>query len=181
MLIHNPIRKIDPNGDTDYFNKYGEYLGTDGIKNGKKQIAFSGSTAAEIKAATKKGLFISMNEYYYTDLVDLPSLKVQNYIEQTYTMAESIEPVILELVRKEWGGTVSEKKNGQEHIQFYPGELTHFEPSLGYEFAKDFYNATPSYDVHLHPVGMIYKSYLGDYIISKYTPSVADQNYYPEI
>lgn len=54
-----------------------------------------------------------MNEYYYTDLVDLPSLKVQNYIEQTYTMAESIEPVILELVRKEWRALSLKRKMGK--------------------------------------------------------------------
>lgn len=72
---NSPIVMVDPKGNTDYYNKKGKWIGTDGIDNGQSKIALERSTVKTIKQATKKNQVISMNENVYTDIIDAPTVK----------------------------------------------------------------------------------------------------------
>ncbi|HWY37982.1 MAG TPA: hypothetical protein VNY73_05450 [Bacteroidia bacterium] len=67
---NSPVIQIDPNGNTDYYNSKGHWLGTDGIDNGETRLVLKKSTAKVIKKATKENMVISMNENYYRDIVN---------------------------------------------------------------------------------------------------------------
>lgn len=70
---NKPVIMIDPEGNTDYYNSKGKWIGSDGIDNGEKKIVLSKQTAKIIKRATRKGQNISMNEQVYRDIINLPT------------------------------------------------------------------------------------------------------------
>lgn len=84
---NSPITRVDPDGDTDYYNKRGKWIGTDGIDNGEKFIASSMRTRRIIKKATKEGATIAMNEnapVYKGALLRVPSQEVRDQMFEDY-------------------------------------------------------------------------------------------------
>jgi RHS repeat-associated protein len=84
ILSNSPIVMVDPKGNTDYYNKKGKWIGTDGIDNGQSKIALEKSTVKTIKQATKQGLVISMNEYVYRDIIDAPTVAETNAMKNAW-------------------------------------------------------------------------------------------------
>jgi RHS repeat-associated protein len=55
---NNPMFYVDPNGDTEYYNKSGKWIGTDGNINDKSRIVVTDkSIRKEILTNTKQGLY----------------------------------------------------------------------------------------------------------------------------
>jgi len=90
VLSNNPIIMIDPSGDTDYYNKKGKWIGTDGIDNNAINVATFKKTVKEIKTASKEGMNVSLNLNIskYRDVLVIPSQKIINEIDHSYNQSK---------------------------------------------------------------------------------------------
>jgi RHS repeat-associated protein len=86
-----PTMMVDPLGDTDYYNRRGKWIGTDGIDNGVMQMAIQTSTAKVIRQATRKNEVITMNPTVYTDIVQLPNPVTLLVMETLWKLSRDIE------------------------------------------------------------------------------------------
>lgn len=134
---NNPIIFVDPNGDTEYYNKKGKWIGTDGINNGEDRIALEKSTARIIKSATKEGMNISMNPFVYTDLVQAPNEKIMKNIVNMHkaTVERKIEYTL-----------VSDGSNSS----MAPGKEGSAPTGALYEQFEGIYGKSPNYSGHTH-------------------------------
>jgi RHS repeat-associated protein len=161
---NNPIVFIDPNGNTDYYNSRGKWIGTDGIDNGEKVMAISNSTAKTIKQATKASENIAMNPNVYKDMVRIPNQE---------TIAE---------MKAQWKET---EKKGMESVLVAGKNLSGYEDNLVKggtegkapagmaveEFDQNCGN--PEYTEHTHPLKQVAMS-SGEIQISTPNPSYGD-------
>jgi RHS repeat-associated protein len=86
---NNPIIYIDPKGNTDYYNRRGRYIGTDGVKNGETRVALENSSARTIKRATRQKMSISMNANIYRDINPVfSSQKEMDAADRAYANSE---------------------------------------------------------------------------------------------
>jgi RHS repeat-associated protein len=161
---NNPIIYIDPDGSTDYYNKRGKWIGTDGIDNGEKQMALSKTTAKVIKQATKANMVISMNPNVYTDLVQVPNEGTKKVMNDTWKNTEKSgnESTIV----------VGKNSQGQENALVKEGTPTSSPTGATIE---EFNNAggTAEYAIHTHPLTVV-KDANGDYNVSTPNPSNVD-------
>ena len=137
---NNPIIFVDPEGNTDYYSARGNWIGTDGIDNGKKQMVLTNSTESVIREATKNGNNIGMNEYVYHDIVDVPSSGVIKAFDNAYKTAETNF--------KETSVVVGVDKDGQPLTSIKEGEAGKTPTGSAYGEVVDEKGGVVDYDAH---------------------------------
>jgi RHS repeat-associated protein len=82
-FLCSPISIIDPTGETDYYNKAGEWIGTDGTSNNLQRVVIDNKIEKDIKKVSRKGKDYKItvpNESFY----ELPNKEVLTAIKKTY-------------------------------------------------------------------------------------------------
>lgn len=94
---NNPVIYIDPDGNTDYYNSKGIWIGTDGQANNAKQIVLSPVTAAYVSEEMKKNNKVALDRTVYKDVINLPSEKLLKSMDNAIakTRKNSFEQAIV--------------------------------------------------------------------------------------
>ncbi|KAF5033019.1 hypothetical protein DSECCO2_611110 [anaerobic digester metagenome] len=88
---NNPIIFVDPEGNTDYYNNKGKWIGSDGVDNGEKFMAIEKSTAKEIKMEMKKNEVVAMKPNDYKDIVQIPDNETLKNMSDAWNTGTSID------------------------------------------------------------------------------------------
>jgi len=96
----NPIIFIDPQGNTDYYNTDGIWIGSNGVTDGDKKMVNSSDVVKAITKASKKGN-VYVTEIPNASLTELPSKTVATAIVNTYSASLLPTPTDIEGGRHE--------------------------------------------------------------------------------
>ncbi len=85
---NNPVNKVDPDGCLagDYYNMLGNYIGTDGIDDGKNYLVLDYKEEKDIKKTNRAGGTTPTNEV--KTAVSVPSDAVVSKMEEAYDITE---------------------------------------------------------------------------------------------
>ena len=153
---NNPLALTDPTGMAprppgDYYDENGDFLGNDGIDDGKVYVAKKGKGGA-VKSALENG---------YADAaksrsVELPDRKVRTDMVQAHEEAQPF---------REEGGVIISTDDGQELVRAKPGPET--DPSKESHASINVYDSKNPSDLndatgelgkfHTHPTGTVTK------------------------
>ncbi len=165
---NNPIIYIDPNGDTDYYNSKGKWIGTDGIVNGEKKIVLKKTTAKIIKKATRKNENISMNTNVYNDIIDLPFSDEIKALDKVFADTRA--------TGNEQGFVVGEQNGLSDKILSTSGGQVSVapKPAINSLISSGY---SQKYLVHSHPSAIKYNSSSDSYSVSANNPSPGDKSF----
>ena len=157
VFSNNPIFYIDPYGNiqTDYFNKFGKKIGSDGDNNGKKVVVFNEKAKNEIKEATNNNEFWTNESSYSEGLIDF-SDPIIDQIEKTFDKMETDN----DHEEGFWGGMKDGKHKFEECDPGPKGVNSYNEYTLTTQMDEAFLKyvkanvSLPSYWVHGHPRGL---------------------------
>ena len=167
---NNPIVFVDPEGNTDYYNKSGAWIGWDGVDNKAKNIVLTTSTENIIREATAQGNVIAMNEKYYRDIIPVPTdLETQAW-DRAYSNTESSF--------KEQSIVVGKDCLGNQVISEFSGQSAKVSPEQGWTEITDVYEGAVDYDAHTHPASLIYNTADKGFHASSPNSSIEDENSY---
>ncbi len=85
---NNPIIYVDPLGNTDYYNKEGNWIASDGVKNNIKKMVFSIETEQAVIEYTNTSKGLTMNEQKFDDILEVPSKIEIQRVEEAYNESE---------------------------------------------------------------------------------------------
>jgi RHS repeat-associated protein len=148
---NSPVVIIDPNGETDFYNNSGNWIGTDGDinTNGEIKIITNEKLIKQIIKTSKKGQDFTTempNESFYK----LPEKKVLDAIIQTFELAESDIKNEDGIIKKRAGyfeaGTTFDK-NGNKTPTLTGAEVNQFTDEARIYGLPE----TGSIQIHTHP------------------------------
>lgn len=127
-MSNNPTLRIDPDGDTDFYDYYGKYIGRDGNDNGMSRIALSTESAEDIrqklKAQTPNApVIIKTSEY--RDLAIVPTVQEMEVMSNMIKNTEKkfVENGMIAVINKEGNRIAPIEKEGKVN-EINMGEAT---------------------------------------------------------
>jgi RHS repeat-associated protein len=169
-VFNNLISFIDPDGMapfTDYYGSGGNYLGTDGVDNGKVRIALTSSTEQAITSSITNGK-VSINESSYSDLINNPTANEFSTMDKSFATMEANG-------MNEQGFAVGYGNKGGQNIQTVSstGNTSVQTGTAVAALAKS--GNTLSYDGHTHGAVIKYDSATGNVSVGGSGSSAGDR------